>query len=195
MHILLFQLQNVSHQKNLDDSKKYGIIERKNERSELMDWNSLSNIFALVLAIWFFVCKDLLPNIKDYLYAYKKDGTPNKEMRVDIFKKIIISFICFPCDLIAVSAGYLVGRIILTSEVISTYSGEATLSELTVNLNLSHLLFWVTVLLVFPACSWVTRFLNFLYNKPKRTKLEKFAIVACSLLLYVLSVCLVVTYK
>ena len=129
------------------------------------------------------------------MYAYKMDGTPNKEIRTDILKKIIIAFICFPCDLIAVSAGYLVGRILLTSEVISNVSGGATLNELTVNLNLSHLLFWVTVLLVFPACSWVTQFLNFLFNKPRRTRLEKFVVVACSLLVYILSICLVVTYK
>ena len=29
MHIILFQLQDVSHKKNLDDSKKHGIIKRK----------------------------------------------------------------------------------------------------------------------------------------------------------------------
>lgn len=160
-----------------------------------MDWNSLSNISALVLAIWFFACKDLLPSIKEYMYAYKQDGTPNKEMRDDICKKIVLAFVSFPCELIAVSAGYLAGRILLTSEFIPTVSNETSLNELTVNLNLSHLLFWITVFLIFPACAWVTRFLKFLYKKPRRTKSEKTVVRLSVIMLYILSILLVVTYK
>lgn len=111
-----------------------------------------NNIVALILPVWLLIIKDILPYFIKKYGAKKDDGTYNQEVLIDIRKELVIAVLRFPCDLVVISAGYIIARIFICTEAITHIKKEQIqmIADLTLQLNTNHVLFWVTILLVLP---------------------------------------------
>ena len=148
-----------------------------------------NNIAALVLPIWLLIVKEFVPYFIKKYASKKDDGTYNQEVLMDINKELAIAVLRFPCDLIVIAAGYIIARIFICTEAITHISDVQlkTITDLTIQLNSNHVLFWVTLLLVLPLCVLCTRKCESLLYPKKGKKVQKGKAIILNILLYIAS--------
>lgn len=144
-----------------------------------MDWEFWQNFSAIILAVGVFILRDLVPYISTRIYIYRYNSD-NQAIVHDLNQKLLSSIFHFPCDIVVVCAGYLIGRVIFATEELSSITESTEVAALAMKLNFSNLWFWITILAVFPACVFLTNLIDSMYFEAKRIDKEKrMAILLC----------------
>ena len=153
-----------------------------------------NNIVAIILPIWLFIAKEVIPYFIKRYASKKEDGTYNQEALKDINKELFVAILRFPCDFIIIAAGYIIARIFICTEAMTRINPDATLDtikDLTMQLNTNHTLFWLTLLFVLPLCVlWTRKCESLLYPKSNQ-KVQRTKAIISNILLYIVTIAFV----
>lgn len=147
-----------------------------------MNWDAFEKISAIVLAIIFFVFKDVAPYLLARYHDYRSKAN-NRELIKDLNKQLWSSTIHFPCEMIEISAGYLIGQVIFLSKMASTATDASVQEPLILLLDIRILLCCISVLVIYPVWSLLTDLFDTMILDAARSKKEHiYGIVLCILL-------------
>lgn len=121
-----------------------------------MDWDFLEKISAIVLAVIFWLFKDVVPYLLARYHDYRSNAH-NNALITDLNRQLCGSVIHFPCEMIEISVGYLIGQVIFLSKMASnTIDTIETLTQesLILLLEIRIFLCCLSVLIIYPF--WVT---------------------------------------
>lgn len=147
-----------------------------------MNWDALEKVSAIVLAIIFFVFKDVVPYALARYHEYRSKAN-NHEFIKDLNKQLWSSVIHFPCEMIEISAGYLIGQVVFLSKMASDATDTLPRESLILLLEIRIIMCCVSVLVIYPIWTLLTDlFDTMILDTARSNKEHVWGIVLCVLL-------------
>lgn len=152
-----------------------------------MNWDAFENISSIILAVVFWFLKDVVPYGLARYHDYRSKAH-NHELIRDLNKQLFSSIIHFPCEMIAVSVGYLIGQVIFLSKIASTPTGNLEQESLILSLDIRIVLCCISVLFVYPFWTLLTNLFDSMILDTERSKKEHTLGKWSCLLLYIITI-------